>query len=144
MIGYSRATRIRDFQCGAVERVPVETRRGAGACTRVLVRGDDAGPPAVSLAIRPCLSPLKGVEVTIQDNGAGAEEDDLARLCEEGFRGRRCAGVPGTGLGLHIAKQLVELLDGALLLERVSEGAGLRARIQMRAAGLDDSVPQVK
>ena len=100
----------------------------------VLVRGNDTSRPAVTLAIRPCRSPLKGVEVVIQDNGAGVEKDELAKLCEEGFRGRQCAGVPGTGLGLHIAEQLLELLDGVLLLERVAEGAGLRARVQIRAA----------
>jgi len=100
----------------------------------VLVRGDDPSGPAVTLAIKPCRAPLQGVEISIQDNGVGVEEDELPKLCDEGFRGRRCAHVPGTGLGLHIAQQLLQLLDGVLLVEHVSKGSGLRVRIQLREA----------
>ena len=98
----------------------------------VLVRGDDPARPTVSFTIQPCQTPLQGVEVVILDNGAGVMKKELKKLCDEGFRGKRSAHVPGTGLGLHIADQLVELLNGELLLERVSEGSGLRVRIQMR------------
>ena len=85
-------------------------------------------------------SPVEGVEVVVEDNGAGVAEDELARLCEEGFRGKRQKSNPGTGLGLHIAKQMLDLLDGQLLLERVREGAGLRVRIQLR--GIDEDEVQ--
>ena len=85
-------------------------------------------------------SPVEGVEVVVEDNGAGVAEDELARLCEEGFRGKRQKSNPGTGLGLHIAKQMLDLLDGQLLLERVREGAGLCVRIQLR--GIDEDEVQ--
>lgn len=99
----------------------------------VLVRGDDTSSPRVSLSIQPCKKPLKGVEVVIQDNGAGVVDKELKMLCQEGFRGQRCKDVPGTGLGLHITQQLVDLLNGRLLLEPVGQG-GLRVRIQMNKA----------
>jgi len=100
----------------------------------VLVRGTNSAEPSVSMVLRTCVSPLRGVEVVIEDNGAGVQEEDLSVLCEEGFRGARSADVPGTGLGLHITKQLVELLNGELLLTRGDDGCGLRAIIQMREA----------
>ena len=100
----------------------------------VLVRGNNPSRPSVVFTLQPCDTPLKGVEVVIQDNGAGLADDELSMLCKEGFRGRLCADVAGTGLGLHITRQLVELLNGALLLERASDGTGLSVRIQMREA----------
>ena len=39
-----------------------------------------------------------------------------------------------SGLGLHITKQLVELLNGELILERGRAGCGLCVIIQMRQA----------
>jgi signal transduction histidine kinase len=100
----------------------------------VLVRGDNPSSPRVSLSIQPCKKPLKGVEVVIQDNGSGVVDEELKMLCQESFRGQRCEHLPGTGLGLHITQQLVDLLNGKLLLEPVGQGSGLRVRIQMNRA----------
>ena len=103
----------------------------------VLVRGTNSAQPSVSMVLRPCVSPLRGVEVVIEDNGAGVQEEDLSVLCEEGFRGERSADVPGTGLGLHITKQLVELLNGELLFKQGHDGCGLCVIIQMREAAAE-------
>ena len=98
----------------------------------VLVRGNDPSHPRVSFEVHTCRSPLDGVELVVTDNGAGVEEAELPMLCEEGFRGQRCAQVPGTGLGLHIARKMLDLMGGEMLLEQVSAGSGLRVRIQLR------------
>ena len=98
----------------------------------VLVRGNDPSHPRVSFEVHTCRGPLDGVELVVTDNGAGVEEAELPMLCDEGFRGQRCAQVPGTGLGLHIARKMLDLMGGEMLLEQVSAGSGLRVRIQLR------------
>lgn len=58
-----------------------------------------------------------GVFVEVQDQGPGIDEDDLERIFgtfEQGEAGRRFGG---SGLGLMIAKRLVELHDGRLSVE---------------------------
>ena len=42
------------------------------------------------MLMQACHAPLVGVEVVIQDNGAGVLEEELTMLCEEGFRGQAC------------------------------------------------------
>ena len=71
-----------------------------------------------------------GVLLEVQDQGPGIAEEDLERIFgtfEQGEAGRQFGG---SGLGLMIAKRLVELHDGSLSVE--SElGVGSRFRIQL-------------
>lgn len=52
----------------------------------------------------------------VKDTGLGIAEDEQPRLFERFFRGQaaRERGVPGTGLGLSMAKQIVEQHDGRI------------------------------
>jgi signal transduction histidine kinase len=50
------------------------------------------------------------VTVTIQDHGVGITPEDMARIFDPYFTTRRA----GTGLGLPIAKNIIEGLGGAL------------------------------
>lgn len=58
------------------------------------------------------------VVIDFEDNGIGIDENEREHLFEEGFRGRNVRGTryPGSGLGLHIAKQIIELHGGQLTL----------------------------
>jgi signal transduction histidine kinase len=54
-----------------------------------------------------------GAEVYITDNGLGVPPEDLARLFQRHFRGAQAAGkIPGTGLGLCIAQELMRSMGG--------------------------------
>lgn len=64
----------------------------------------------------------------IADNGPGIPEGDRERLFERFFRGQTGRGVPGTGLGLYIAKHIVEAHHGVL---RLSPGMGPGARFEI-------------
>jgi signal transduction histidine kinase len=59
---------------------------------------------------------------SVSDTGPGIAPDEQARLFEQFFRGRAAleGGVPGTGLGLSVAKEIVEQHGGEV--EVVSEG----------------------
>jgi signal transduction histidine kinase len=54
------------------------------------------------------------IVVRIQDSGIGIPEEDQARLFEPFHRASNVGTLPGTGLGLPITKQTVELHDGKL------------------------------
>jgi signal transduction histidine kinase len=57
------------------------------------------------------------VIVSIADQGIGIAPEDLNRLFERFFRARRTAGVPGSGLGLPIARAIVERHGGRIWAE---------------------------
>ncbi|MCE9645618.1 MAG: GAF domain-containing protein [Chloroflexi bacterium] len=56
------------------------------------------------------------VQVDVQDNGVGIAPDDQARIFERFYRGEHplVLATPGTGLGLPIVRQLVEMHNGRI------------------------------
>ncbi len=72
------------------------------------------------------------LRLSIEDDGPGLDETQRAELFR---RGRRLdESVPGTGLGLAIVRDVAELYDGAVTLDR-SELGGLRAVLLLPSAG---------
>ena len=65
------------------------------------------------------------LRVSVADEGPGISPEDQERLFTRFFRGEsaRQSGAPGTGLGLHITRSLVELHGGRIWLES-RPGAG--------------------
>ena len=59
----------------------------------------------------------KGVSVTVKDNGIGISNEDKQHLFSSFFRGKNAINIQGTGLGLHIVKRYLDLLDGTIRLE---------------------------
>ncbi len=59
------------------------------------------------------------VEVTVEDNGIGIDKNDIGKIFQRFTRIEKAAspGMPGTGLGLPIAKQLVEMQGGRIWVE---------------------------
>lgn len=59
--------------------------------------------------------------VTVKDSGIGIKKDDLARLFDAFQRidEQRNRSIEGTGLGLNITKQMVDLMDGILQVSSV-------------------------
>jgi signal transduction histidine kinase len=71
-----------------------------------------------------------GIEILVEDDGAGLPPDQLSRVLEpfvriEGSRNRQTGGA---GLGLAIVKKSVDRMGGRISLENRADG-GLRARI---------------
>jgi PAS domain S-box-containing protein len=55
-----------------------------------------------------------GVELALRDTGPGVPPADLPRIFDKGYRGSNAAGVPGSGLGLYMARSVVEVHGGTL------------------------------
>lgn len=63
------------------------------------------------------------VRLHIHDNGIGIPAHELPHLYEPFHRAENVGRIGGTGLGLYITKQAVELHDGIILCEsQVGEG----------------------
>lgn len=63
------------------------------------------------------------VTVTVKDQGIGVLEGDLPFLMQPFFRGRNARSMPGTGLGLSLAWNILRLHGGSLRIEG-EEGRG--------------------
>lgn len=70
------------------------------------------------IAIRGVVSPVE-VLVSIADQGIGIAPEDLNRLFDKFFRARRAVRVAGSGLGLPIARAIVEEHGGRIWAESV-------------------------
>ena len=122
---------------------PLELIRAAASQARALGRSvdiDAAGlptlircePGALKLALQvlvdnavrytPAVTPISimgrctssGVEIEVADEGPGLEATEIARLFEKSYRGRNASGIAGSGMGLYMAKSVVEAHGGTL------------------------------
>ena len=57
------------------------------------------------------------VEIRVQDRGAGIPPEQLEHIFDRFYRGEEAAGTQGFGLGLSIAKALVEAQGGSIAVE---------------------------
>lgn len=54
------------------------------------------------------------LRIIITDTGYGLSDDELTKVFQPFYRTSRTKGIDGTGIGLTITKQLVEMMDGKL------------------------------
>ena len=55
--------------------------------------------------------------ISIKDEGIGISSEDQKHLFESFYRGKNAQNIQGTGLGLHIVKRYIRLLNGDIKLE---------------------------
>jgi len=69
------------------------------------------------------------VEISVQDHGAGISPDKLEHVFDRFYRGEESPIAPGFGLGLPIAKSLVEKMGGIISIEsKVGKGSSVILR----------------
>ena len=66
------------------------------------------------------------LQVNIKDTGAGISEEDKQKLFQKFSRGKHASGLrpDGSGLGLYIAKKIVESGGGKIWVESAEAGKG--------------------
>jgi signal transduction histidine kinase len=60
--------------------------------------------------------------ITIADRGLGIPAEDLGRVFDRFFRAGNVGNRPGTGIGLHMARQIVEMHGGAIAVRNRGDG----------------------
>jgi signal transduction histidine kinase len=68
-----------------------------------------------------------------QDSGAGIDPSESERIFQPFYRGKGTSGKDGSGLGLFIAKKIVELHDGQIHASK-NDSKGTTVRIILPAA----------
>jgi two-component system sensor histidine kinase VicK len=74
----------------------------------------DGGPVYVRYLIADAEQGRHRFAVEIEDQGLGLSAENLARLGERFFRVDKSGNIPGTGLGISIVKELIELMGGRM------------------------------
>ena len=98
---------------------------GMALCLKILL--DNAvkfSPPGSSITLSGKLVPEGGVALCVRDAGPGLREEELAQLFEKGFRGTDATHA-GAGLGLYMARAVVDVHGGSLQGHNLPEGGAI-------------------
>jgi signal transduction histidine kinase len=69
------------------------------------------------------VEPLAGVvRISVEDTGEGIADETAARMFDRFWRADEARSTSGAGLGLSIARALVELHGGSIWAERAAGG----------------------
>ncbi|PHK24581.1 hypothetical protein VF13_42825, partial [Nostoc linckia z16] len=72
------------------------------------------------------------LELTITDNGPGIPKNEQRMVFRRFFRGRYSEGTVGTGIGLSMVKELVELAGGSIALQSDTSGTTFSVKIPLK------------
>jgi two-component system sensor histidine kinase MprB len=112
---------------GSAERLQIAIRN-------LLDNAAKFGPPDGIVEIS-----LQGGELTVRDRGPGIAPADLPHIFDRFYRAPLARGVPGSGLGLSIVRQVAESHGGAIQAESLPGGGTLmRLRLPSAPARIQD------
>ncbi len=101
--------------------VQVDRKKLQQALLNILSNAYKYSPQGGEVQLRYCHAqrdthgPQVGVQV--QDHGMGMTPEQVQRVCERFYRADASGQIPGTGLGMSIVKEIVELSGGHLEIE---------------------------
>ncbi len=104
----------------------------AGGEVRIVL-AEESAPPAD--ATRP-----RRIGIRITDHGIGMTPSQAARVCERFYRADASGSIPGTGLGMSIVKEIIELHGGAVQIESTL-GVGTTVTLWMSAVNANANGP---
>ncbi len=83
------------------------------------------------------------VGVSVTDHGIGMAPDQVSHVCERFYRADSSGKIPGSGLGMAIVKELVELLGGRVDIVSAS-GIGTAVTVWLPAADGTDEATHIQ
>ena len=76
--------------------------------------------------------------ISVADGGIGIPKDDMNNMFKRFFRAKTAEGYRGTGIGLNISKEFVEMHDGDIRVESTEgKGTTFTVRLPLSQAGQD-------
>lgn len=130
-VAHDAAVTLSDDQAVSVRAIAVDGHLEQ-VLDNLLDNAVEATPAGREIRVR-VRSHGEQVEVSVEDDGPGMDDDQLAHAFDRFWRASTAQPGGGSGLGLSIARQLARASGGDLVLERGPSG-GLRARVTLRAA----------
>jgi K+-sensing histidine kinase KdpD len=120
----------------AEQRVPLDRRRIEQAVTNILSNAIQYTPRGGQIQIQ-VSDTTSGMQVCIADNGPGISDEDQAHIFEKFYVGNNHQGSStGLGLGLYIARQMIELHDGRIWVEsQIGEGSTFCFQVPKKVRG---------
>lgn len=102
--------------CDTPQWVRVDAAKLSQALRNLLSNAYKYSPGGGRVTVQ--VTPVAGshVDVDVQDEGIGMTPEELARVTERFYRADKSGAIPGTGLGMAIVKEIVELMGGSLQL----------------------------
>ncbi|HME64768.1 MAG TPA: HAMP domain-containing sensor histidine kinase, partial [Streptosporangiaceae bacterium] len=113
--------------CGHAERLKTAVRN-------LLDNAAKFGPPGGPAEVR-----LQAGELTVRDHGPGIPPGDLPRVFDRFYRAASARGVPGSGLGLSIVRQVAAGHGGTVQAEPAAGGGTL---LRFRLPTLEPEAPR--
>jgi len=111
--------------------VHLDPRLTSSALAQLLENAARYSAGATTIAVRACV--VEGeLRVSVEDEGSGLPQGEVTRLFEPFFRAEGAHTIPGTGMGLAIARGLVTAQRGRIWAEN-RPGAGARFSIAVPA-----------
>src|SRR5512139_3075120 len=96
-------------------------RRLRQVFTNLLNNAIKYAPPDSVVTFRAWYEP-ETLYFEVEDEGPGITSDDLPHIFEEFFRAENTSDTPGVGLGLSIAKKIIDAHHGAITVKSINEG----------------------
>lgn len=106
--------------------VQVDRKKMAQAIGNVLSNAYKYSPQGGDVNVRLVSTEHEGAPVVgleVRDHGIGMTPEQLKRVCERFYRADSSGTIPGTGLGMSVVKEIMELQGGRLQIES-EYGAG--------------------
>ncbi len=104
----------------AFEPIVGAPRRMRQVFTNLLNNAIRYSPPGSTVIFRAWYDP-EAMVVEVEDEGPGIPEEDLPHIFKDFFRASNIEGEPGMGLGLSIAKKIVDAHDGQILVRNLAD-----------------------
>ncbi|HYX29243.1 MAG TPA: DUF4118 domain-containing protein [Pyrinomonadaceae bacterium] len=102
-------------------------------------------PPGSYIALHADRAPNEMVKIAVEDQGPGIPPHLRQRVFEKFFRGNETASssqrVEGIGMGLSIAKGIVEAHDGRIWIDDGADGRGTRVSFTVPVGDVDEPRP---
>lgn len=105
----------------AFEPVVGAPRRLRQVFTNLLNNAIRYSPEGSKIFFRAWFEP-KAVYFEVEDEGPGILAEDMPHIFKEFFRASSIEGAPGMGLGLSIAKKIIDAHEGDILVRDTSDG----------------------
>lgn len=78
------------------------------------------------------------IEIAVRDHGVGIPVDEMPKLFTRFFRASTAAGISGTGIGLHLIKELVALHGGSVdVTSQLGQGSTFIVRLPRKQSLTD-------